>query len=538
MRFVNRFLLVLAWVFSNGISLTVQSDDLLVTISKETTRITSPLKPDGYPDYIAALNQQLRKDVTPKNNLAVGIWKITGPIDLSGEMRPHFFNSLGMDDQPEEGDYLVDFYDYYSEYLGQYDAGAGISLDEFEQKRMHYVGAYDHAVNKIWSKQTHPEVFGWRQANLNHIRDILKAIETRDHYFNPYVLSPNEQAGGGFAPELISILLPGVQRSRELARMLAIDAHYHLGLGDIDNAMANSIAIHKMGRLTARGGTLVEGLVGIAISGIASSVDRKIIASSKISTEQLRDHLARLQSLPTMPSMVDKINITERYMYLDTTIAVAKYGPSALNITTGSAAKPNPIVKQVANLLSSSFIDWDNVMKNGNYWYDEFYRVGMIKDIPTRNRAYEELEQRLESVVEDSWDPATLVKKVLLSGKSLPEITSDQMSYVMVSLLLPALGAALSAEERALMTNEVSQVAISLELFHHANSRYPTNLAALKGTYIKRLPIDRFSGKGLQYSLTDKGYLLYSFGRDQQDNQGNTFTDPVPGDDISIRRER
>lgn len=538
MRLANRFSLVLACVFANCISLTVQSDDLLVTIGKETTRITSPLKPDGYPDYIAALNQQLRKDVTPKNNLAVGIWKITGPIELSDEIRPLFFNALGMDDQPVDGDYLVDFYNYYSEYLGQYDADAGISLDEFEQKQMQYVDAYDHAVNKIWSKETHPEVYDWRESNLNHIQDILKAIESRDHYFNPYVLSPNKQADGEFVPELISILLPGVQRSRELARTLAIDAHYHLGLGDIDGAMATSIAIHKMGRLTAKGGTLVEGLVGIAISGIASSVDRKIIASSKISTEQLKEHLARLQSLPTMPSMVDKINITERYMYLDTTIAVAKYGPSALNITTGSAAKPNPIVKQVANLLSSSFIDWDNVMKNGNYWYDEFYRVGMIKDIPTRNRAYEELEQRLESVVEDSWEPATLVKKVLLSGKSLPELTSDQMSYVMVSLLLPALGAALSAEERALMTNEVSQVAISLELFHHANSRYPSNLAALKGTYIKGLPIDRFSGKDLQYSQTDKGYLLYSFGRDQQDNQGNTFTDSVPGDDISIRRER
>ena len=340
MRFVNRFLLVLAWVFSNGISLTVQSDDLLVTISKETTRITSPLKPDGYPDYIAALNQQLRKDVTPKNNLAVGIWKITGPIDLSGEMRPHFFNSLGMDDQPEEGDYLVDFYDYYSEYLGQYDAGAGISLDEFEQKRMHYVGAYDHAVNKIWSKQTHPEVFGWRQANLNHIRDILKAIETRDHYFNPYVLSPNEQAGGGFAPELISILLPGVQRSRELARMLAIDAHYHLGLGDIDNAMANSIAIHKMGRLTARGGTLVEGLVGIAISGIASSVDRKIIASSKISTEQLRtispdcSHSQQCLQWWIKSTSLNDICISIRRSPLQSTVPLHSTSPRAL--------QPNP----------------------------------------------------------------------------------------------------------------------------------------------------------------------------------------------------
>ena len=177
---------------------------------------------------------------------------------------------------------------------------------------MQYVDAYDHAVNKIWSKETHPEVFDWREANLNHIQDILKAIESRDHYFNPYVLSPNKQADGEFVPELISILLPGVQRSRELARTLAIDAHYHLGLGDIDGAMANSIAIHKMGRLTAKGGTLVEGLAALPSGRLRLLTGRSCL--SKISTEQLKEHLARLQSLPTMPNG-DKINITERYMY-------------------------------------------------------------------------------------------------------------------------------------------------------------------------------------------------------------------------------
>ncbi len=34
---------------------------VLVTISKETTYITEPLRPDGYPDYIAALNQRASK---------------------------------------------------------------------------------------------------------------------------------------------------------------------------------------------------------------------------------------------------------------------------------------------------------------------------------------------------------------------------------------------------------------------------------------------------------------------------------------------
>lgn len=79
-----------------------QAADLLVTISEETTRITKPLKPDGYPDYVAALNEVFRQDTTPDKNLAVGIWKVTGPVDVSDKMRPHFFQTLGMDDLPPD----------------------------------------------------------------------------------------------------------------------------------------------------------------------------------------------------------------------------------------------------------------------------------------------------------------------------------------------------------------------------------------------------------------------------------------------------
>ena len=60
MRLANLFSLVLTCVFANCISLTVQSDDLLVTIGKETTRITLHSSPmDTH--HIAALNQQLSK---------------------------------------------------------------------------------------------------------------------------------------------------------------------------------------------------------------------------------------------------------------------------------------------------------------------------------------------------------------------------------------------------------------------------------------------------------------------------------------------
>ena len=49
-----------------------------LVISKETTYITEPLRSDGTPDYVAALNQRLSKGVTPENNAAVLFWKAAG----------------------------------------------------------------------------------------------------------------------------------------------------------------------------------------------------------------------------------------------------------------------------------------------------------------------------------------------------------------------------------------------------------------------------------------------------------------------------
>ena len=521
-------------------ALDCRADDLLVTISPETTRITSPLKEDGYPDYVAALNSQFKKNTTPQNNMAVGIWEITGPVHLSPDFKPHFFLALGMDDLPIEGDYMVDFFSYYKEVLGPFDGTGDVTSDQYESNRNKYEDLYAQVLEGPWTQASHPEAHQWREHNKDHIEAFLNVVETRDEYFNPYVLAPGELVEGEdeFLPELISLLLPGAQQIREVARTLAIDANYHLGNGDIDSAMRNAIVMHRIGRLTARGGTLVEGLVGIAICGIASSIDQRILSTSGVTRASLKSHLAALRKLPAMPTMIEKINLTERYMFLDTTISVARYGPSSLDSTTGSAAQPNPILKGLGKMFSSSFVNWDNVMRRGNYWYDELYRIGSIKDVHERTKAYAELEERLQRVFAEARDPASIAKKVLLSGKSLPEITSEQMSNVMVSLLLPALGDAVSAEDRALMQNEIAQIGFVLELHYLENKSYPSNLKALVGPNLKSIPQDRFNANGLTYKTTPNGYVLYSFGRDREDNQGNTYDDQPTGDDIALKRER
>ena len=44
--------------------------DRHITIGYETTRITSPLKPDGMPNYLLALNEEASAGVTDDNNAA------------------------------------------------------------------------------------------------------------------------------------------------------------------------------------------------------------------------------------------------------------------------------------------------------------------------------------------------------------------------------------------------------------------------------------------------------------------------------------
>jgi hypothetical protein len=77
-----------------------------LTIGKDTTRITGPLRADGTVDYVAALNAQMSQGITPANNAAVGLLRALGPAAFLAE-RPRqekLFQLLGIGALPADGD--------------------------------------------------------------------------------------------------------------------------------------------------------------------------------------------------------------------------------------------------------------------------------------------------------------------------------------------------------------------------------------------------------------------------------------------------
>ena len=69
----------MVWGVCVGAWLPVSAAEPAVTISEKTTRITEPLRKDGFPDYVAALNDICAEGVTADNNAAVLFMQAFGP---------------------------------------------------------------------------------------------------------------------------------------------------------------------------------------------------------------------------------------------------------------------------------------------------------------------------------------------------------------------------------------------------------------------------------------------------------------------------
>jgi len=77
--------------------------------------------------------------------------------------------------------------------------------------------------------------------------------------------------------DIISLLLPEVQRVRSFARLLVLQARLQTAEGRFDEAIRTLQTGYSMGRHIAAGPTLVNGLVGIAVCGIMSEQLRELI---------------------------------------------------------------------------------------------------------------------------------------------------------------------------------------------------------------------------------------------------------------------
>jgi hypothetical protein len=485
-------------------------------LGKETTYVTEPLDKDGYIDYEAALNDRLGKGITPEQNANVLLWKALGPRPEGGAgMPPDFFKRLGIDEPPREGDYFIGLETFQKDHL---KLGRAES-DEFDEQKA-------RALKQPWVAKDYPRLAAWLTANEKPLAVVMAATK-RPAYFNPLV-SPRSEKGRGM---LVGALVPGVQKCREFATALALRAMLRVGEKKFDEAWQDLLACHRLGRLVGRGATLIDALVGIVIEQTASRSDLGYLAGANLSAKEVQDRLKDLQGLPPLRPLADTIDVGERIMFLDIFQSVRRGGVRVLEGISGGAPKrpPNPIEQ-----IALQTIDWEPGLRSSNRWYDRLVAAMRLKNRTDRQKELDQIDQELKALRKRAKEPETLAKLILASDKA-DKTAGQAIGDILISLLLPASRKVQEAHDRTEQTQRNLSVAFALSAFHRDHGRYPAKLAELAPQYLATVPDDLFSGKGLVYRPSDKGYLFYSVGVNGKDEGGQQYDDDPRGDDISVR---
>jgi hypothetical protein len=483
------------------------------TVGKETTYITGPLDKHGYPDYVTALNQRIGKGITPENNANVLIWQAIGPKPEGATLPDEYFRWLGIAPPPEDGEYLVSWDKYRKQ-----------RLQKFIKDNPDYALPTD-VPTKPWSANDFPEIADWLEQNKKPLALVIEATR-RTEYFNPLVPRRTED----WSPGLIGALLPSTQRCREIASALVCRAMLRVSEGNKDEAWQDLLACHRLGRLTARGATLVELLVGIAIEGVASKGDVEFIEHSKLTSKQFLACLDDLRRVPPISAIADCINVNERFMTLDLCMLMARHGTEImkdlLNQTTTQPRSGN----QFTDKLFTRSINWDPALRTAHRWFDRYVEALRIKDPMERMREIKEIKEDVNALKRHV-EATALLQKTFMDAERRGEWFGD----LMIGLMFPGYDKVNSSAERIEQVQRNLHLAFALAAYHSDHGRYPAKLDELVPKYLEKIPDDLFSGKALIYRVEDDGYLLYSVGPNGVDDDGRGYDDQPRGDDISIR---
>lgn len=497
--------------------------DRTLVISRETTRIFEPVRKDGRIDYVAALNRMASDGITPEENAMVLYMQAIGPApeNVNREYQVRLFDLLGVSPPPPLGNYFQSPPQYIQ---ASDEFGAPTDVAAPEPRLVSVNDALGEAVRRPWAVTEFPLLAEWLARNEEPLALVSEGSQ-RTKYYYPLVTNDPRQL-------LISVLLPVVQSTRNIGQALCARAMLRVQQGDTRGARHDLLVCHRLARHVAQGATLIESLVGFAIDGIACEGDRALANHVDLSPDEARQYQAQLGALPPMPSVFTKMDQVERMMFLDIVAALSREGAGQVQEWLGMRSEDH-LLEHLFSFTADNFVDWNQVLRSGNAWYDRFAEAGRMGDDRQRREALAAIENELKEVAATSKDPGIAVKSIL-SGDSLSSTATSHITGVLVSMLIPAISAAYTAEERADIQVSLTHVAIALAAYKSTHGEFPESLEELAPTYIGKLPLDRFSAGPLRYRLRNEGYLLYSVGPNLKDDEGLQLGKAFHTDDISV----
>jgi hypothetical protein len=475
-------------------------------LAKDTTFVTEPLDAEGYIDYEAALNKQLKGTTTPETNAVVLLMKCFGPKLYGKELHPDFFSGLGIEASPAKGEYYVQHSKYFQTEMTDQDRKAFYELE-------------GRLTRRPW-KSTDAPKHAERLSVIEKPLAVVAEASKRQGYFYPIIARKDDGSRKLIGDATLALPI----HVRETAHALAFRAMLKVGKGRTDDAFVDALTIHRLGHLVSRGSSHLECITGQGIRRIAHETDLAILEHGNLTAKQALSYRDELLKFSPLVSPSGKTILTERLSFLDMVQAALRDGSDTL---------PSIDLKGMTPEEVSKALDWELTLRTGNAYYD---RIEVAINLPTRR----ERGMELANIGDEIEEYAGRIGKILEEAppERQREIKSEKVARIYVGLMSVLYQKTANNSDHAEQAHRNSIIATALAAHFADHKKYPDKLDDLVPKYLAKVPDDIFSGKALIYQKTDAGYLFYSVGVNGKDDGGKLLTDEPRGDDIGVRIPR
>ncbi len=492
-----------------------------IAVSRETTYVLEPLRPDGFVDYLGAINRRCSEGVTPENNAALSFCQAFGPKLIGKATRRRFFDALGMGGLPDNGPYFVACDDFFQQYHGlkssTLEAPDGSPVLEEEMKH------FEQVQRCPWSRDQFPAVAALLEKNRGPLQLFVEGSR-QPRFFTPLFGRDDESS---VAVEFATL----ATAFRDAARQLRARAMFQLGQGRIDDAWDNALTCHRLARLAGQGPIVVDALIASSLESLAACCAMAVIQHTDVTAERAKQWQADLRSLPPARTIGDYWNYAERLYGLAEITDAALHGCP----DPPEADPDDPFVRELQEYLGQSKarvkihrlfcndprLDWEEAHRYVNRCYDgiaaAFGEPTRLQQAEAFGRLVGEAEERHQRAMEQA-----------SRGDRLPaEMTPERIARQFVDLVWHPTFHTAQATLVAVTQTEVyagfTALSLALAVYLYERGCYPASLAQLPPKYIAEVPQDPFGDAEFRYRREDDGYVMYSVGANGKDDGGRNF---------------
>ena len=481
-----------------------------IIISRQTTYITAPLNSDGTVNYVAYLDANYAKGVTPENNAAPLLLRAFGPDTLPPAITGQTLARLNL-----PADFFDDRDKHFIEWKHRTRPGkAGATkpsqgddkTDANDEDEQDSGPSLNEVYDMLLAGKVHPDLEAWLAENAGPL-ELVRQATAKERFYLPLILRSNP-------PCMADVLVPSLQCFQQAAEALTVQAVLKMTRNDPQGAWDDVLAAHRLARLLDQAPTFVEQFVAVGIEGTAAKAGIALATRGHMPPSESRELLSKLAALRPVGRVVETIDTEERFGGLDVVVMLSRPGGFRASGLSGITDRPLP---------DSADLDWNQMLRDMNAQYDGIVKPMRLPRFHGREEAQKASEEEFKKFETGlKGGPLSGLRLFLLKagGRPFRKALTTAYTNILIAIMIPALGQACTMEDDARMMHEIETLAAALACYHAENGRWPAELKELCPSLLKTIPTDRFSVKPLIYKPGEKGYLLYSVGKNLRDDGG------------------